>query len=87
MCMYSTCGRNEAYASVNGRTPHCTKFAGSKASLRCTDHAREFETAVLLDGVEWGRGEGRTKKEAEQVAAAAALQRLVDEGKLTDEHG
>lgn len=51
------------------------------------DHAREFEAVVLLDGAEWGRGEGRTKKEAEQVAAAAALQRLVDEGKLTDEHG
>lgn len=51
------------------------------------DHAREFEAAVLLDGVEWGRGEGRTKKEAEQGAATAALQRLVDEGKLTDEHG
>ena len=37
--------------------------------------------------VEWGRGDGRTKKEAEQAAAAVALQRLVDEGKLTDEHG
>lgn len=51
------------------------------------DHAREFEAAVLLDGVEWGRGEGRTKKEAEQTAAAVALRRLVDEGKLNDEHG
>jgi ribonuclease-3 len=51
------------------------------------DHAREYAARVLLDDVEWGRGEGRTKKEAEQAAAAAALQRLVDEGKLTDEHG
>lgn len=57
------------------------------------DHAREFVAAVYLrvgDGderVEWGRGDGRTKKEAEQAAAAVALQRLVDEGKLTDEHG
>lgn len=56
------------------------------------DHAREFAAAVFLgaggaEPAEWGRGEGRTKKEAEQAAAAAALQRLVDEGKLTDEHG
>ena len=51
------------------------------------DHAREFAASVLLDGVPWGTGEGRTKKEAEQAAAAAALLRLVDEGKLTDEHG
>ena len=51
------------------------------------DHAREFSATVLLDAAEWGRGDGRTKKEAEQAAAAAALQRLVDEGKLTDEHG
>jgi ribonuclease III len=61
------------------------------------DHAREFVATVHLrpvglDGpiaepVEWGRGEGRTKKEAEQAAAAAALERLADEGKLIDEHG
>ncbi|MFN8052936.1 MAG: ribonuclease III [Acidimicrobiales bacterium] len=58
------------------------------------DHAREFVATVSLDDVdgddglrEWGRGEGRTKKEAEQAAAAVALQRLVEEGKLTDEHG
>jgi ribonuclease-3 len=51
------------------------------------DHAREFAASVLLGGDAWGRGEGRTKKEAEQAAAAEALQRLVDEGKLTDEHG
>jgi ribonuclease III len=51
------------------------------------EHAREFRAFVAVDGFEWGRGEGRTKKEAEQAAAAAALQRLVDEGKLTDDDG
>ncbi|HNI34738.1 MAG TPA: ribonuclease III [Microthrixaceae bacterium] len=50
------------------------------------DHAREFSATVVLGDAVWGRGEGRTKKEAEQAAAAAALRRLVDEGKLTDEH-
>ena len=31
---------------------------------------------VLLDGEAVGRGEGRSKKEAEQMAARAALERL-----------
>ena len=51
------------------------------------DHEREFTAAVRVGDVEWGRGMGRTKKEAEQAAAAEALQRLADEGKLTHEHG
>lgn len=50
------------------------------------DHAREFVANVALGDTVWGSGEGRTKKEAEQAAAAAALQRLVDEGTLTDEN-
>ena len=65
----------------------CAALSRSRRVLHERVHQRRLEAAVLLDGVEWGRGEGRTKKEAEQVAAAAALQRLVDEGKLTDEHG
>lgn len=47
------------------------------------DHAREYSAVVRLDAVQWGAGDGRTKKEAEQSAAAAALRRLADEGKLT----
>ena len=46
------------------------------------DHAKEFAATVFLDDHQWGEGAGRTKKEAEQQAAARALQRLADEGKL-----
>lgn len=37
------------------------------------DHDRRFEVAILLDGREYGRATGRSKKEAEQSAAAKAL--------------
>ena len=37
---------------------------------------KTFVAAVYLDGAEIGRGEGRTKKEAEQNAAARALEGL-----------
>jgi ribonuclease III len=39
-------------------------------------HDRTFEVAAMLEGEEVGRGEGRSKKMAEQVAASEALQRL-----------
>jgi ribonuclease-3 len=37
------------------------------------DHARSYEVEVRLDGTSLGRGSGRSKKEAEQAAARAAL--------------
>lgn len=40
------------------------------------DHARTFQVAVCVDGQELGRGEGRSKLEAEQAAAERALQNL-----------
>jgi ribonuclease III len=46
------------------------------------DHAKRFFATVFLDGSERGRGEGRSKKQAEQAAAKAAwkdLQREVVE--------
>jgi ribonuclease III len=39
-------------------------------------HDRRFTCAVVVDGEELGRGEGRTKKAAEQEAAREALARL-----------
>jgi len=39
-------------------------------------HDRSFEVAARVDGRELGRGEGRTKKAAEQAAAAVALESL-----------
>jgi len=40
------------------------------------DHAKVFTVRVLLNGETIGRGEGRTKKEAEQIAAHNALGEL-----------
>lgn len=42
------------------------------------DHMKVFCAAVYLDGVMIGQGQGRTKKEAEQNAAAKALEELKD---------
>ncbi len=42
------------------------------------DHMKVFCAAVYLNGDEIGRGQGRTKKEAEQNAAARALEELKD---------
>jgi ribonuclease III len=43
------------------------------------DHDKVFEVALSLEGREIARGRGRSKKEAEQRAAAQALQVLDDE--------
>lgn len=37
------------------------------------DHDRRFTAAAVFEDRTWGRGEGRSKKEAEQAAAASAL--------------
>jgi len=39
-------------------------------------HARVFTAAAVVDGEELGRGEGRTKKDAEQEAARVALAKV-----------
>ncbi|WP_134700343.1 ribonuclease III [Ammoniphilus sp. YIM 78166] len=39
-------------------------------------HNREFVSEVLLNGVSMGTGRGRSKKEAEQHAAAVAIEKL-----------
>lgn len=43
------------------------------------DHAKEFAFRVTLNGVTVGEGTGRSKKEAEQSAACAALAHLKNE--------
>jgi ribonuclease III len=45
-------------------------------SVSGPDHNRQFESVVLHDGNELGRGRGRSKKLAESAAAAEALRRL-----------
>ncbi len=43
-------------------------------SVTGPDHARSYQVEVRLDGAPLGRGEGRSKKEAELAAARAALE-------------
>ncbi|MNI58928.1 Ribonuclease 3 [compost metagenome] len=43
-------------------------------------HEREFVSEVYMASQSLGRGNGRSKKEAEQQAAAAALLRLKEDG-------
>lgn len=40
------------------------------------DHDRRFAAQVAVDGVDYGSGEGRSKKQAEQEAARVALETL-----------
>jgi ribonuclease III len=48
------------------------------------DHAKTFFADVRIDGTVWGRGEGRSKKLAEQAAAREACERLRASYPLTD---
>ncbi|MEE8412505.1 MAG: putative dsRNA-binding protein, partial [Acidobacteriota bacterium] len=41
-------------------------------------HALEFEVEVLMDDEVLARGAGKSRKQAEQVAARAAFERLGD---------
>ncbi|TML78834.1 MAG: ribonuclease III [Actinobacteria bacterium] len=45
-------------------------------SVEGPPHERSFTCAAIVDGEELGRGEGRTKKAAEQEAAREALEKL-----------
>jgi len=44
------------------------------------DHQKTFEAVVRIKGHIWGKGEGKTKKEAEQKAAKEALTKLNEKG-------
>ncbi len=47
-----------------------------RVSEQGPDHAKMFAATVMLSGVAYGSGTGRTKKEAEQAAAAATYTSL-----------
>ena len=49
------------------------------------DHQKEFHVTVAVDGVTYGPGVGRNKKEAEQRAAKAALTQLLKEYDTEDD--
>lgn len=62
---------------------HCARHGKQTPEYRLTamgpDHARQFLAVVHVGGKERGRGEGGSKKQAEQAAAASAWQTLVPE--------
>jgi ribonuclease III len=47
-------------------------------------HDRRFVCAATVDGEELGRGSGRSKKDAEQVAAGRALEALAATGSAAE---
>lgn len=60
-----------------------TRLHGNLPRYRVTgegpDHAKRFHAEVFVEGEPYGVGEGRSKKEAEQAAAATAMDRLMRE--------
>ena len=78
-------GRIEARVAAPGKRDYKTRLqevlaqVGNRPRYRVTeagpDHDKTFTAAVEVDGVIVGGGTGRSKKEAEQYAAADALER------------
>jgi ribonuclease-3 len=66
----------EILAVNNSRPVYRTEGSGP-------DHAREFQSLVLVDDVALGEGLGKSKKEAEQGAARQALERLTSDSQST----
>ena len=84
-------GRLEAAVGVPGGLDYKTRLQEMAAhrgdsgpdyelSAEGPDHAKQFTATVRLGGRVWGAGSGRSKKEAEQAAAADALDRLGGNG-------
>lgn len=66
--------KGELQELLQSRSPNAPEYQLVSASG--ADHARDFECAVLHDGVELARGRGKSKKIAESEAALAALKFL-----------
>ncbi|MCY3636962.1 MAG: ribonuclease III [bacterium] len=62
---------------------YCARNGQDAPDYRLTekgpDHAKQFLATVYVDGEQRGQGQGRSKKQAEQAAAASAWQTLKDE--------
>ncbi len=66
--------KGELQELLQSRSPDAPQY-----ELTCVtgpDHDRLFECAVFHQGLELGRGRGKSKKEAESQAALEALRRL-----------
>ena len=63
--------KTELQEFVQKRLHTVASYALTKASG--PDHQKEFEVIAVVDGTTYGRGNGNTKKQAEQQAAKEAL--------------
>jgi ribonuclease III len=66
--------KGELQEMLQARSPEPVQY--KLASVSGPDHDRLFECAVYYRGEEWGRGVGKSKKEAESRAALKALKAL-----------
>jgi len=66
--------KGELQELLQSRSPNAPEYQTVSASG--ADHDRDFECAVLHEGVELARGQGKSKKAAESEAALAALKKL-----------
>ncbi|HEU6447163.1 MAG TPA: ribonuclease III [Verrucomicrobiae bacterium] len=66
--------KGELQELLQAKSPNAPEY--QILSATGPDHNRDFECAVLHEGVELGRGRGKSKKAAESDAAMAALQKL-----------
>jgi ribonuclease-3 len=66
--------KGELQELLQARSPQAPEYQLVSASG--ADHDRDFECAVLHEGVELARGRGKSKKAAESDAALAALKKL-----------
>jgi ribonuclease-3 len=66
--------KGELQELLQSHSPQAPEY--QLVSARGADHDRDFECAVLHDGVELARGRGKSKKAAESDAALAALKKL-----------
>lgn len=71
--------KGELQELLQAKSPEPPRYEQLSASG--PDHNRQFESAVYHEGVELGRGLGRSKKLAESAAALAALQGLKTAGR------
>jgi ribonuclease-3 len=71
--------KGELQELLQSRSPNAPEY--QLVSANGADHARDFECAVLHDGVELARGRGKSKKIAESDAALAALKILSEPDK------
>lgn len=66
--------KGELQELLQSRSPEPPRYEQLSASG--PDHNRQFESAVYHEGIELGRGMGRSKKLAESAAALSALQTI-----------